>query len=299
MNIFYLNPKGPTGMPLDKVEIGDVCILQRADELLVWVQDKKSVELLNHGIVTKQYSIGVIPGLKPQWAKIYSYDGVKKRFGDKIALLILSQRIEDDDLQQLFTNALNILEYKEDTIDANCYLRVLCKERVEVSLKGIPTSSPQKKDPPQPTVVSQKKEELKVEITSKKTVDKSPQVMQHQPHKYRFFDYLDEQCQDTWNFFYKKEFAIRDIFTRIKNNHKANFSAAFRRFTKDFPDLNIYSLKEEKKAKPYIETKPIYTREPGFDFLYQSLENRGFVQISNKMWKDKNGKTYVINIHEA
>ena len=126
-----------------------------------------------------------------------------------------------------------------------------------------------------------------------------PSIMSHTPTEYRFYDYLDIQCQDTWNHLYKMDYAIRDIFMRIKTNNKSCFSNALRRYTKDFPELNIYSLKEKNKSEEQESLTIKSTYEKRFHFLYEALESNGFKRIANEKWRNNEGKLYIINIREV
>lgn len=297
MNIYYINPKAPTVIPQEKVNIGDVCILEYADKLLVWVKEKENENLLENDSISVLHINPAIPDFKPQLAMIFSYDGINKRSGDKVALQILSKKIEDKDIKCLFSNTLNILDYKEDTIDAIAYLKVLSKRRFSFDIKEkISIRKNYYEDLTKKTEIPKTEAHIEEPIEQKKV---RPSIMSHTPTEYRFYDYLDIQCQDTWNHLHKMDYAIRDIFKRIKTNNKSCFSNALRRYTKDFPELNIYSLKEKNKSEGQESLTIKSTYEKRFHFLYEALESNGFKRIANEKWRNNEGKLYIINIREV
>lgn len=318
MRVFYIT--SDKSAELLKARPGDIFFLWKVDNLMMWLATPDSIHrALTKGELELRFEMPSVSKLPFNKSILFSFDGTSKRQGELGCITRLKNDIDDDTIVECLESIHDVLNYKEDKFNAVAFMRIYTRpvQRIESEfidlklLKLMPDSTPP--SAPLPTMPSETKSSSSDKVTfTEKLIPEQPthpeqaKTMNFQPETYYFFSYLDQPSREIWLRGYAFGKPVRETLQEIKAKHKSTFSSAFKKFTSEHPDLNIYAhhpqlVPELVAIEPItqkLRTKSQYERLDDMEFLYESLEEHGFKQVSNKMWRARNGKMYVISIRQ-
>ena len=285
MNIFYFSKIPNLSKIINNIDKGDLCFLQNTNELLVFIHDSDPVN--NKLIIKTRYTQRISLNIRSNNPIVFSYNGETKREGNIMFLLTLLNVIKEATIIQIIKQAISILNYKEDRINANCLLNIY--KLPYISKEILVTNLDTKEEINHSFNIESKVSEDKA-IKTKKGSISYKQNTTVSPDNYYFYDYLNQILRDQWINLHNKNVAIRNIMQYMRKDHKIFFRQAFRTFTQHHPNLNIYSIKELSASN----SPESFKRVKELNFIYEALESNGYNQISNDEWTNQNN--FIVNI---
>lgn len=205
MIIYFVNKKSKLKGPFDigsvTISIGDVCIRDTAQgvQFLVVISNVNSWNACACAECAdvKLYNMGAN-------MLLFSFDGVKKRYGDIHQIEALAKVFSAAPLHRFMKNALDILTYRCDGWDAKLF--------VDINNLNAASNS----------VVIEK-----VDVTPK--------------GNRMFIDYFDLGIKELILNLQSENLSRREIYTKIKTLKPKEFRLALKMFLTDNPNSNIYN----------------------------------------------------------
>ena len=296
MNIFYLTSKELDTDISAKIKSGDICVINDSKTLSICIASSSLDQSRPEGnYIDVVYSKDDTLDILVSNPLIFSYNGISKRIGSSYTLKEIMSKIDYQPLCSFFQECISILNYKEDRFKSNFILDffLLSKDKLKVYIQS--KSYQNIKQEIHSTSVNEKDGIHSEKDPQKDTVVKAkPQEIKAQPDEFYFYDFLTHTEQKEWIRLSDQNMPIRDIFYKLKELNKIKFRQSLKRFNNKYPKLNIYSLKHCSTKKISSNSFTIQLNE--FEFLYKDLRDKGYVQISDEIWENKDKKRFRISI---
>lgn len=211
MNIYFVNKKSNIKGPFDItdtnhqkiIKIGDV-IIRDYDNCILFLLVISNTNKWNTCLCPEK-AIGNL-GLEGN-TLLYSFDGIKRRFGDIQSIAKLLELFNTPLINNFFENILSILEYKCDFFDATIFFKLHLSTPFELP-------------------------EVNSNITNNKKALKT--------NTYIFESYLTQDMLSLFHLLFNQDMPLREIYNSIRENYPKDFREAIKAFLNDFPDNTIY-----------------------------------------------------------
>ena len=297
MRIFYLTSKELNHETAVQIHSGDICIMNDSNALSVCFIGSELSQLRSKCnsidvAYTKESSLDI----SVSNPVIFSYNGVDKRYGNIYVLQEIIKQIDCESVRGFFQDCVDIAKYKEDRFKSSFISEFFHHSMGKLEVYVHPKPYKEVKRDADATVVKEDDCSVTEEVSEKEKdvkVSKTHEIKAH-PTAFYFYDFLNQTAQEEWIKLYHENMSARNIFYELRAKHKTIFGQALKAFNKEYPDLNVYSLNPCSVKKQPSPTSSCQTSE--FDFLFEELANRGFTQISDEIWEDKDHKRYQISI---
>ena len=296
MNIFYFTSTKISEEIGSKIKIGDICIVNESNTLTIGIANSDLYKIPSDKYCLEAiYSKNVPLNIPFTNQIIFKYNGIHKRYGNINILETVMNVIDDKMINNFLRSCVSILEYNEERLSSSSIVNFYRKPFKELIIEIFPTSNQIMNQNTISPALKEKEcfyHKEAITHTSKRTVKNCSVI--HRPEEYYFFDFFDVKEQEEWTKLFQENMPLRNIYLMIKSNHKEIFRSALKNFNLKYPTLTIYSVKPKFCSETNLKETKRLSNE--FDFIYKALVSKGFSQISNEIWEDKDKKRFRICI---
>ena len=250
MIIYYINNNSRLNGPYDirnslnerHLKMGDFCIIDRSNYVDIIYIDKTPTQSLGWTDFHLLEHLEINTAKLPTGNYIlFKLDGINKRTGDINGLILFNEIFKQDSVKLILTNAIDILSFKSDKIEASLLYKMLSQDE--------------------------------------KPANKEVNSFTCMP----FYNLLSLESQEYFIKTYKDNNSYRESFRAINELYNNDFTNALNQFKQRYPDKSIYFINDE------INTNI------GVELIKEALQEKGFVEIDNNIWKHNN-KKYKIDV---